>query len=104
MLPRYDRLSMRSANSQTAHAETETNLAEMIVHYLNFNNIAQNLFSENENVFERFFEKLYNIDRRALIIFIRSHKNRISEQNLRYAGNYFETRGYVPKWHVNEST
>jgi hypothetical protein len=99
MIPRYDRLSSKNTglSSQT---QNKTNLAEMIIHYLNFNNIAQNLFSENETKFRRFFEKLYNTDRRALILFIQHHKSEISEQHLQYAGNYFESRGYCPKWHT----
>jgi hypothetical protein len=99
MIPRYDRLSVKNTNLSSPE-QNETNMAEMIVHYLNFNNIAQNLFSKNENKFIRFFEKLYNIDRRALILFIQHHKDNISKQNLQYSSCYFESRGYIPKWYI----
>jgi len=96
-IPRYDRLSLKNREQDTSD---ETDLYEMIVHYFNFMNIAQNLFCDNEDKFNRFFEKLYNIDRRALTIFVRRYKADLTRENLRYASQYFATRGYMPEWYI----
>ena len=71
----------------------ESRLDEFVVSLLNFNNIAQNLLNKEDYQYKRFFEKLYNIDKRALILFIRNNKNKISEHQLEYSKKYFQSRG-----------
>ena len=73
--------------------EAESRLDDFIVDLLNFNNIAQNLLNKEDYQFERFFEKLYNMDKRALYLFINKNKNKISESQLIYSRKYFEARG-----------
>jgi hypothetical protein len=90
-LPRRDRLLSDKAKMRP---QDETNIYDMLAHYVNFVNIAENLFCEDEEKFERFFEKLYNMDRRALALHIRANQDKITKQNLHYTCNYYEMRGF----------
>lgn len=59
----------------------------------NFNNIAQNLLNTSEDDrFERFFEKLYNISKEHLRKFIENNKNNITEQQLKWVYKYYALR------------
>ena len=59
----------------------------------NFNNIAQNLLNTSEDDrFERFFEKLYNISKEHLRKFIESNKNNITENQLKWVHKYYALR------------
>jgi len=72
-------------------------LDEFIISLLNFSNIAVNLFSE-QGRFERFFEKLYVMDKRALYLFIKKNKAEFSASQLAFAKLYFERGGLAVKW------
>ena len=76
----------------------DSRIDEFIVNLLNFRNIAENLLKKEDYQFERFFEKLYNIDKRALSLFIRENIDNIEQQQLDYSKKYFELRGIKLWW------
>lgn len=78
--------------------EEESRLDLLIVHFLDFTNIAVNLLNTTDDKYERFFEKLYNKDKRSLYFYIMKHKNEISENQLNFAKKYYELRGRYLKW------
>ena len=76
----------------------EYQLVEIIIDALNLHNIAQNILNTNQNKFERFFEKIYSINKRFLYLYIRNNKNSISKQQLEFATKYYQTRGVDVRW------
>lgn len=78
--------------------ENESRLDSLMVHWLNFNNIAQNLLNTTDDQYERFFEKLYKMDKRSLVLFIKKNKEDITEEQLEFAKKYYEMRGRDIVW------
>lgn len=78
--------------------EEKSRLDKFIIHLLNFNNIAPNLLSTSDDIYERFFEKLYNIDKRALYLYIMYNKESITESQILFSKNYYEKRGRFLDW------
>ena len=76
----------------------ESRLDLLILHFLNFNNIAINLLNTTDDKFERFFEKLYNLDKRCLFLYIRKNKDKITDKQLYFSKKYYELRGHYLKW------
>ena len=76
----------------------EERLDLIILDALNLNNIAQNLLNVNQNKFERFFEKIYNKNKRFLYLYIKKHKEEMTNQQLEFAQKYYQMRGVDVKW------
>lgn len=74
------------------------NIANLFIHYQDFCNIALNLINADDEKFKRFFEKLYNMDKRALFLYIKSKKNEITKDQFEYAENYYTKRGRNLNW------
>lgn len=63
-------------------------------------NIGANLLNAQDNVFERFFENLYEIDKRILYIYIITNKENITKNQIEFAKKYYEKRGHYYNWNL----
>lgn len=64
----------------------------------NFRNIAFNLNNTTDDVFERFFEKLYEMDKEYLYIYLITHKGEVSKAQMTFAKKYYEKRKHYYNW------
>ncbi len=67
---------------------------------INFRNIAFNLHKTTDDVFERFFEKLYEMDKEYLYIYLITHKEEISKSQMIFAKKYYEKRKHYYNWNI----
>ena len=74
------------------------NLAKVIDHLDNFYNMAPNLLNADNEKFERWFEKLYRIDRRALLFYIVANKDRISGEQFKFVKDFYDERNKEIDW------
>lgn len=70
----------------------------LIVQKANCANIASNLFNASDDKFERFFEKLYRLDKQFLACFIRNNQGKFPENQLEFAKKFYSKRGWDIKW------
>lgn len=66
--------------------------ARVVEHLDDFYNIAPNLLLASDAKFERFFEKLYELDRYALMFYILKHADEITGEQMGFAKEYFASR------------
>ncbi len=66
----------------------------------NFRNIAFNLHNTTDDVFERFFEKLYEMDKEYLYIYLITHKSEFSKSQMIFAKKYYEIRKHYYNWNL----
>lgn len=67
---------------------------------INFKNIAFNLLNTTDDVFERFFEKLYNIDKEYLYIYLITSREKITRAQMIFAKEYYEKRKHYYNWNL----
>lgn len=69
---------------------TGNSLNDYFTNLVAFNQCSPHLLeSENLEQFVVWFDKLRLIDRRALLLFLRQHKNEIPKQHIEYAQRHF---------------
>ena len=65
-----------------------------------FRNIGYNLLNNSDDAFERFFEKLYRIDRAYLYIYLLTHRAQITESQMSFCKRYYESRNHYLNWNI----
>lgn len=78
------------------------NLAEVIEHVDNFYNMAPNLLNANNEKFERWFEKLYRLDKRVLIFYVVAQREKITAEQWEFVKEFFEMRNPGIEWETVE--
>lgn len=78
------------------------NLAKIVDHLDNFYNMAPNLLNANHDKFERWFEKLYRIDKRALLFYVVANKNKLLDGQLEFVRDWYDMRNKEIDWKAVE--
>ena len=80
--------------------EEESRLDLLVVESIKFSKIAKDLLNTNDTTFKELFDKLYNMDKRNLALFIRKNINKITENQLKYADEYYKENGMTINWKI----
>lgn len=83
--------------------EEELRLDLLVVESIKFSKIAKDLLNTNDTTFKELFDKLYNMDKRNLALFIRKNINKITENQLKYADEYYKENGMTINWKISKN-
>lgn len=83
--------------------EEESRLDLLVVESIKFSKIAKDLLNTNDTTFKELFDKLYNMDKRNLALFIRKNINKITENQLKYADEYYKENGMTINWKISQN-
>ncbi len=83
--------------------EEESRLDLLVVESIKFSKIAKDLLNTNDTTFKELFDKLYNMDKRNLALFIRKNINKITENQLKYADEYYKENGMTINWKISKN-
>lgn len=72
----------------------DARLDKLIAHWIKFTNLAKNLLNTTDDKFEELFIKLYNMDKRSLVLFIRKHKDKISNGQIEFVKKYYKSKDW----------
>lgn len=78
------------------------NLSKVIDHLDNFYNMVPNLLNANNEKFERWFEKLYRIDKRALLFYIVTNKSKLLDGQFEFVKDWYDMRNKEINWEAVE--
>lgn len=69
------------------HKSYDDPVEELFSRYVDFYRLAPNLLAaaDDNGAFMNWFEKLILVDARALLLYMRNHKNQFTEEQLEYA-------------------
>lgn len=74
----------------------------LIVQKANCANIAANLIDASDEKFERFFEKLYRLDKQFLASFVKNNQEKIPKNQFDFAKDFYLKRGWNINWAKHE--
>lgn len=83
--------------------EEESRLDLLVVESIKFSKIAKDLLNTNDTTFKELFDKLYNMDKRNLALFIRKNINKVTENQLKYADEYYKENGMTINWKISKN-
>ena len=66
-----------------------------------FNNISINLLNASDDRYKRFFEKLYNISQKELMIFLENNISNITDNQLKWSYKYYKMREKEGSYFMN---